>query len=445
MSKSQAEDDDWEVNISEIQSKLNALGERQTQVKLPQQTTGSGTDAPRNTPTNYTATTVPPMRLMTRPIQADSNPDNGIQGPLLKSALPDVPSRSADEVVDSALLNAMENPRDRMQLLQLEKNMAQFVKSYDRELELPPMHNSFWRLLAFRLSERFRLGRRTADTIAENGERGIIFFKTPEVSMPRRFLYDLSVGASEPESVVGKSGNAFAASDSRDSRAGNNQANPAPARKVMLMQRNPNNLDAKKDTAPRKSAADANKAADRDREYEELRARIFGGDGATSPSTVDPASNQGVDGIRKVTSDPSLSKPVKKAQDTSKWTGKKSITRDADFGRYDPDFVRHSPVQSMPSPYYAHGMAYPQMPPAADAVHHHPSMTMSHSGGYYPPYAYPQGPYAGYHQGGYDQNYIHIAAGSGSHLNSAGVGGTNSGSAPVPGNVFYREDFPPLG
>ena len=142
------------------------------------------------------------------------------------------------------------------------------------------------------------------------------------------------------------------------------------------MQRNHNPSQSSASGDPQKRPEAAMSALDREKAYEEARARIFGEEGSASPSPAlspvsssgrlscagDPGQSQGQGqaevGLKKTSSDPSLlssssqgaaagtgTKSGKKPQDASKWLnsgGKRSITRDADNGKFDPDFVRNT-------------------------------------------------------------------------------------------------------
>lgn len=69
--------------------------------------------------------------------------------------------------MDSALLSAISNPRERMMLFQLEDSMYQFVKSTEVSMEIPPGLNGFRRLLAYRIAQRFGLIHSTGDNYGE--------------------------------------------------------------------------------------------------------------------------------------------------------------------------------------------------------------------------------------------------------------------------------------
>jgi hypothetical protein len=61
------------------------------------------------------------------------------------------------EEIDSAFINAMNNPRERMMLFQFEDYMVKFVKSNEKAFEAPSGLNSFRRLIVYRLAQRFNL------------------------------------------------------------------------------------------------------------------------------------------------------------------------------------------------------------------------------------------------------------------------------------------------
>lgn len=96
--------------------------------------------------------------------------------------------RSTEEDIDSAILSSLESHRNRMQLLEIEEAICKFAQSEQNEAAFPPVHNSYWRLIHFRIADRFRLGHTIQD---ETGE--LIFYKTEEFSLPRTLLMDMDL------------------------------------------------------------------------------------------------------------------------------------------------------------------------------------------------------------------------------------------------------------
>jgi hypothetical protein len=60
-----------------------------------------------------------------------------------------------DEPIDQVIIDAANNPRERMIVLNIENSILTFVKSEEKTLEIPPLHNAFRRLLTYRIAQRF--------------------------------------------------------------------------------------------------------------------------------------------------------------------------------------------------------------------------------------------------------------------------------------------------
>ena len=74
------------------------------------------------------------------------------------SVEPELPTKSDEfDVIEPILLDALNNPKERMNCLKFEHMILNFVKSKDRYVELQPIPNSFHRLLVYRIAQRFRL------------------------------------------------------------------------------------------------------------------------------------------------------------------------------------------------------------------------------------------------------------------------------------------------
>lgn len=200
---------------------------------------------------------------------------------------PDPPATGEDHI-DPALLNALNNSRERMILFQIEDMLLRFVRSPEGAFEVPPGLNSFRRLLVYRLAVRFGLVHITSEVPNETGERSIIIYKTPTTLIPKVLLIDYNdtvnetvspvtpVTSSEPREVprTDPGGNSAVPS------APSTSAGPDPGKKVLLMKRQTSNTgnasNKNQESKPQMSAEE------RERAYQEARARIFGVEGAVS-------------------------------------------------------------------------------------------------------------------------------------------------------------------
>ncbi|RYG62832.1 hypothetical protein EON64_17130 [archaeon] len=71
------------------------------------------------------------------------------------------------EGLDSAILNALSNPKERMACLQIEDIIVKFMRSGDAMMEVPPGLSSFRRLLTHRVGDRFGLQRSLSSSANE--------------------------------------------------------------------------------------------------------------------------------------------------------------------------------------------------------------------------------------------------------------------------------------
>lgn len=190
------------------------------------------------------------------------------------SKIPD----SGDDSVDSALLAALRDPRERLGLLKLEQVFQDFFQSSDPYWEVGGAFNSrvvspsigllsnttdtrpqttFQRCLLHRLADRFHITREPT------GMDGLIrLWKTPETKQPKRLLLDLD--ASEYELV-----------QSVEKLTVSAPKPPKANRKMKIMKRNSSNvsdISGNSKSTPRKNKKDHN---DKEKAYAEARARIF--------------------------------------------------------------------------------------------------------------------------------------------------------------------------
>lgn len=82
--------------------------------------------------------------------------------------------------MDEFLLNALNNPRDRLTLLKLEQQLELFVLDETKnKLEFPPC-SSYHRLILHRVAAYFRLQHVVVDV---DSKRRVVLYKSPESRM----------------------------------------------------------------------------------------------------------------------------------------------------------------------------------------------------------------------------------------------------------------------
>lgn len=249
-----------------------------------------------------------PARLLTRPVQEiNFFPDSPITPPPQPPVLTIPPiSYAYDEPIDKALMDAVQNPRERMQVLNIEHLILSFVRSSERTMEFPPGFNSFRRLLTYRVAHRFRVERTASDTYNELGDRGILLFKTLETCIPRQLLIDLKVDNPELISMdsLGRypidmyQPHSYAAETFLTDNIPNttSTANNTFNGKTVKVARRPKPEESKKNKPP--PGASQQSILDKERQYAEARARIFGEEagasgGLRTPSPSIPAAAVG--------------------------------------------------------------------------------------------------------------------------------------------------------
>lgn len=88
-------------------------------------------------------------------------------------------SPDADSPPDQKLLEALENPRDRVWVLKLEQDVIDFVKdAKEASLTLPQCH-AFYRLLAHKMADYYMLGH-----LVDDSTSAVRLFKTPNCRIP---------------------------------------------------------------------------------------------------------------------------------------------------------------------------------------------------------------------------------------------------------------------
>jgi hypothetical protein len=309
--------------------------------------------------------------------QSAPNPEPVFNAPRVDQPAGDViPEREVP--LDDALIAACENPRERMVVLQLEDTILKFVKSSNEtSLEFPSGLNSFRRLVVYRLADRFGLQKEQINY--DINEKALRLIKSQNICIPRPLMIDYKDPSRTP------TGSAATVSQSSSDSAPD--AESSSSKKVMLIKRKP--ADNSASSGKMSSNKPQVTAEDRERAYQEARARIFGDTAGTSdpPSSLastssPPPPTATVDGnfheIAPIAKGPSgtnlsLVAGVATEGNTGNESNMKRVTsgsqisnlsssqasyqtggsgkmraqlRGSEAERYDPDFVRGSNVNS---------------------------------------------------------------------------------------------------
>jgi hypothetical protein len=361
----------------------------------------------------------------------------------------------------------------------------------DREYSktFPPGFNSFHRLLLYRIAQRFRLSHSLVD---ENSDRGIILSKNPDISMPKVLLIDLPYDANPG------SGNKQSSSMTRETSSdsidsvdnASNQTASSSQKKVVMMKRNTasENKNLKKDSS---SSKQSQAAADKQRQYAEARARIFGLEStadsddaakvnASVSSNPPQTSARTIETPAAVYAHPqpvaaatTIITPQEAIETSSSMKAKKALERDRGADQRDPDFVRQT-YAANPSPYappasYEMPNPMPRQPayeaqyPPANYYYYdnypangHPGYAMPADtaydpylagNGYYPQAGMPmnhrpvEGYYSAPYRGPTDPSYFPPPGPSQGGVTASRYPSSN----PVLGPALDPSEFPPLG
>jgi hypothetical protein len=215
-----------------------------------------------------------------------------------KSKIPD----SVDDLVDSALLAALRDPRERLGLLKLEHVLTEFVTSKDPYWDVGGPYNArvvsptdgllsngngsntntsqdsnmrpqttFQRCLLHRLADRFHITREPITGM----DALIRLWKTPDTQSPKRLLLDLQPCEYDCEYSSYADKQPLVAATAAQAAQSNKSSGGKSNRKMKIMKRNSSNVsnasDQSKNT-PRKGKKDY---SDKEKAYAEARARIF--------------------------------------------------------------------------------------------------------------------------------------------------------------------------
>ncbi|KAF0699834.1 Aste57867_9610 [Aphanomyces stellatus] len=331
MNKAHVEDDDWEqADVENMSKKLSQMHVRlqprptAQQQQPPPPPIDPWCPPPPVDPTPYHTNGYGyPPQTATQSSSSSASPLSRVTTNAVSLASP----------LDPVLVAALENPRERLTLLQFEDQIVHFIRSSrDTELVFPPL-SSYHRLIIHRLAERCVLEHQTSDFAAYNSmgydtntTRAVTLFKTAYTCVPSVLLINLSTESSNP-----------AASSAFSSHA-------APPK---IMTRKPNKNAAHKNQKAPASDTKNRTIQEREKEYAAARARIFGEDAPAEATTKPTPATHVAETAKRIL--PSAAPPVvdpikiskhetKKSQD---WKESKAQYRDRQKEMNDPDFTRH--------------------------------------------------------------------------------------------------------
>jgi hypothetical protein len=255
--------------------------------------------------------------------------------------------------IEDALMEALHNPNERMNVLRIEKDIYNFVMSSQHSMELSRMNNSFRRLLAYKIAQRFGLEHSMSETRNERGETlaHVIVYRSAYTFVPAILLVHIAsnLGLLEPMPIP---------------PLPQQQHGSATQSKVMVMKRSTREqVDRKGASAQRQVQT----AEDKEKQYLEARARIFGDSGEEDPEAREPdeASRVSPDKTPPATMDavvapvnsqahsppPDESIEVKAEEpwearrpprNINNSNSKRSVMRNKDLEKTDPDFARRA-------------------------------------------------------------------------------------------------------
>ncbi|KAJ1551261.1 cAMP-regulated phosphoprotein 21 [Nowakowskiella sp. JEL0078] len=106
------------------------------------------------------------------------------------AALLDDVIESADvTVLDPFLINTLQNSKDRLFLLQIERDMVNFITDPNAPKRLEyPMMNSYQRLIIHRVAQHYKLAH-----VVEAQRKAVIIYKAPDAEIPLQRLQDITI------------------------------------------------------------------------------------------------------------------------------------------------------------------------------------------------------------------------------------------------------------
>ncbi|CAM9256491.1 unnamed protein product [Chrysoparadoxa australica] len=166
---------------------------------------------------------------------------------------------STGDVIDPALIEGIDNPRERMNVLKFEDTIIRFMNTVGKvDLHFAPMNN-YHRLIVHRLAKRFMLEHQAIETPglpAGNQMRPLVLLKTSASRVPRVLLIEMAPPEEKTEDAT---------------------VSPAApsGRKIQLMKRDVNAPKGNQ-KANRSGKQKQMTHAEKEKAYQEARARIFG-------------------------------------------------------------------------------------------------------------------------------------------------------------------------
>jgi hypothetical protein len=339
---------------------------------------------------------------------------------------------SSDSIIDSALLAALRDPRERLGLLKLEQAMIDFCNnSSDGYIEVGGPFNSivispttgfisgqnvnsdrpqttFQRCILHRLADRFNI-------VRENGnlyEGYIRLVKIKESRIPKSLLVNFDSSEYNNNSVD-------ETSRSMESMniAGVNGSNTVPAtntkprnRKMKIMKRRSSDDDSRNSNSDSRTPRKGQNFSDKEKAYAEARARIFAEEqgektsnpvtpastsAAPSPTSTPPTSQHGSNYFPSLDAAASAAADNDSEKRASRNAVNKATWRNRQQEECDPDFRRGGPMVVQPQTYTtadvyagfaaaaATPSAYPPQPSAYPPQTYYPAVTQDATAAYY--------------------------------------------------------------
>jgi hypothetical protein len=306
--------------------------------------------------------------------------ENGMCG-----ASPPQPVAADEGAIDSALLAALRDPRERLGLLKLEQAMVDFMNASDSYIEVGGPYNAivisptsgviaggsvisdrpqttFQRCILHRLADRFSI-------VRENGslaEGCIRLVKLKESTTPKKLLLHLDPSEYNPSlDDATKSIEQMSLSNQNNNGSNNVSGNKSRPRKMKIMKRNSSG-DSNKNSDDSRSAPRKSKTfSDKEKAYAEARARIFSDEqgeqvaspatpaaassAAPSPTITPPTSQHGSNSSTSLDADAAFAEDRKARTRASGSTSNKATWRNRQQEENDPDFQRGGPMVVQPS------------------------------------------------------------------------------------------------
>ena len=155
------------------------------------------------------------------------------------------------EVLDEALRRTLMDVRKRPVLFKFEAVVVKFMRSKKTEIKFPPI-GSFHRMLLHHIADRFRMDHAVLGDRKQNDQRGVVLRKNARTEMPSRLLVNFDLNSSDAS---------------------------APQNVSIVKKVKKRETKAKREKSGKADNKSAVSHEDRQKSYEEARARIFGSGG----------------------------------------------------------------------------------------------------------------------------------------------------------------------